>query len=80
MAKSFNLLRAKMSPARLAQNERRALEMLAEAAPQEIRQSLAPKQEQREVIIVRYDLSEILNRVNWARVNWARLLYAKSLF
>ena len=46
MAKSFNILREKMSPERRAKNEARAREMLAEIALQELRQSLNLTQEQ----------------------------------
>ena len=46
MAKSFEILRAKMSPERRAQNEARAQEILAEIALQELRQSLNLTQEQ----------------------------------
>ena len=40
MAKSFNILRAKMSPERRARNARKAQEMLKEMALQDLRQAL----------------------------------------
>jgi hypothetical protein len=40
MAKSFNILRAKMSPERRARNVRKAQEMLEEMALQDLRQAL----------------------------------------
>ncbi len=46
MAKSFEILRARMSPERRAKNEARARELLAEIALQELRQSLNLTQEQ----------------------------------
>ena len=46
MAKSFEILRAKMSPERRAVVEARAQEILAEIALQELRQSLNLTQEQ----------------------------------
>ena len=75
MAKNFNSLRAKMSPARLAQNERRAEELLADLKLQAVYKSPRPMPEHAQVIIIRPDLSEILSRINPTR-----LLSAKSLF
>ena len=46
MAKSFKLLREKMSPERRARNEARVQELLDEIALQELRQSLNLTQEQ----------------------------------
>lgn len=46
MAKSFNILREKMSPERRAEVEARAQEILAEIAIQELSQSLNLTQEQ----------------------------------
>lgn len=46
MAKSFQILRAKMSPERRARNQQRAEEMLAELALEELRQALHLTQEQ----------------------------------